>query len=389
MLSRLRRVKQWQTFTRTWWSCDIRWQDPSDSGLLIFRNLSGNNRFIRQPDPDSGDNAVVAKAIHVQLPNNQIRYPLGIPNDGVNKELETLDPLSDASEVDPEFIESMTPGWKQSFNLASYVNKSRTLQTFLSMGVSLFDIESISRKNAIYFLSLDFDRDCAKHVRFLIDNGLKTNRLGWFFSENPVIFKESLEDLQVRINYLKSKKFTRSMIAQMINNSALIWSHNTKTIDHKLGLLQTEFQLPGEYVRRIVTKYPTAILLPHGQMYLIRFIFQQEYGFDKSQLHKLLLAEPSILESERSEMFHRFHLIHSEMEFSLDMFVSFPKLFTCPIMDVRWRYQYLKKLNRAQFNPKLPLYVPPNALYDCEDDVFCRKYAKTNTEDYKLFLKSV
>ena len=69
--------------------------------------------------------------------------------------------------------------------------------------------------------------------------------------------------------------------------------------------------------------------------------------------------------------------------------VEFPKLFTCPIEEVTWRFCYLGKLMRAQLDPTLPLYVPPSALYECDDEKFCLKYAKTSLEDYKFYLRSI
>lgn len=74
MLTRLRRVKQWQTFTRTWWLYDAKWQDPFDSGLLISRYLSGKQKPIWHPDLDCGDHVVVINAAHVALPNQEWKW---------------------------------------------------------------------------------------------------------------------------------------------------------------------------------------------------------------------------------------------------------------------------------------------------------------------------
>jgi len=74
MLTKLRRVKQWQTFARTWWVYDAKWQDPWDSGLLIGRYLTGKHKPIWHPDTECGDHVVVINASQVALPNEEWRW---------------------------------------------------------------------------------------------------------------------------------------------------------------------------------------------------------------------------------------------------------------------------------------------------------------------------
>lgn len=74
MLTKLRRVKQWQTFARTWWLYDAKWQDPWDSGLLIARYLTGKHKPIWYPDADCGDFVVVINGSQVALPNEEWKW---------------------------------------------------------------------------------------------------------------------------------------------------------------------------------------------------------------------------------------------------------------------------------------------------------------------------
>lgn len=73
-LTRLRRVKQWETFARTWWLYDAKWQDPFDSGMLVARYLTGKHKPIWHPDVDCGDHVVVINAAQVALPNEEWKW---------------------------------------------------------------------------------------------------------------------------------------------------------------------------------------------------------------------------------------------------------------------------------------------------------------------------
>lgn len=74
MLTKLRRVQQWQTFARTWWVYDAKWQDPWDSGLLIARYLVGKHKPIWHPETDCGDHVVVINGSQIALPNQEWRW---------------------------------------------------------------------------------------------------------------------------------------------------------------------------------------------------------------------------------------------------------------------------------------------------------------------------
>lgn len=73
-MTRMRRVKHWQVFARTWWLYDAKWQDPWDSGLLIARYLTGKHKPIWYPNEDCGDHVVVINAQQVALPNEEWKW---------------------------------------------------------------------------------------------------------------------------------------------------------------------------------------------------------------------------------------------------------------------------------------------------------------------------
>lgn len=55
--------------------------------------------------------------------------------------------------------------------------------------------------------------------RFLRDQGVKPEDLGRWLTINPLIFREKIEDLDARINYLKAVKFTSDEIARLISRN--------------------------------------------------------------------------------------------------------------------------------------------------------------------------
>lgn len=55
--------------------------------------------------------------------------------------------------------------------------------------------------------------------RFLHDLGVPSEELGAFITRNPWIFKADLDDLQVRVSYLQSKKFSAEMIARVVRRN--------------------------------------------------------------------------------------------------------------------------------------------------------------------------
>lgn len=316
---------------------------------------------------------------NTQTPANQL---------DTTRESLSLNPFSAINEEQKLFLEELRPPIKRSFNLAAYVNQSKTLQELIKLGVSLFDIENTNYSAAKYYVNLDFERDCVDHIKFLRGNGLNDKNIGRFISEFPMIFKEDIDDLQIRINYLTAKGFTRKMISSAINKSAVILSLKTKTLDFKLGQLQIELQLPAPVLRNIVVKHPQTVLLPAGQLKLTNFVLKEEFGFNLKEIHKLLEAQPELLDIVRPVLIERLDIIHNDIGLSHETIVKFAGLITGPKLDIKHRADYLKKLNRNQYDPSKPLYVPPSALYDISDEDFCIKYAKTNLDDYKLFLKS-
>lgn len=114
-------------------------------------------------------------------------------------------------------LSDITPYFPVSFNLAAYVNQSETLQNLINLNVNLSKIEK--KPHLVYkILKLDFERDLKKSILFLKDY-VEVEKLGDFITKNPLILCEPLDDLEVRINYLKSKKFNDIQLREIITRN--------------------------------------------------------------------------------------------------------------------------------------------------------------------------
>lgn len=199
-----------------------------------------------------------------------------------------LAPVEDEASIDVETNIAPT------FNFAAYVSRSQTLQQLLKLGVNLYKIE---RKNGLmeYLLPLDFERDMKPHLLFLTNQvGVSPDCLGNMLTKNPTIFSQNLEDLQTRINYLESKRFTADEIRSIVERNPFWLMFSTKRIDTRLGFFQKEFQLKGNQIRQLAVIAPRLIT---GEMEAIRestFSIREEMCLEKCEVQDLLLKQPRL-----------------------------------------------------------------------------------------------
>lgn len=138
---------------------------------------------------------------------------------------DTIDWMKEVREVDKRSVldapvskdlyTSAIPSLRPTFNLAAYVNHSETLQQLIKLGVDLSKIE-VRRGLPEFVLKLDFEKDMKNHIQFLHQEcGIPMEAFGAVLTKNPLIFKESLIDLETRVNYLKYKLFKPGEIARI------------------------------------------------------------------------------------------------------------------------------------------------------------------------------
>lgn len=86
---------------------------------------------------------------------------------------------------------------------------------------------------------------------------------------------------------------------------------------------------------------------------------------------------------------HSFDYVHNTMKISHEQIIKFPLILKRRVSLIRGRHLYLEFLNRNQYDPTKPLYVPLNAFYGIDDSEFCQNYAKTSVNDFNQFLKTI
>lgn len=147
--------------------------------------------------------------------NYKIIDTRGLPSDDyIDEKFEKRSALDECRED----ISHVAPYLKPTFNFAAYINNSETLQSLLRLGVNLHSLEK-QKGVPEFILKLDFENHIKNYIIFLHDRGLDTEEIAVLLTKNPFILKENLDDLDVRINYLKSKKFDDQMILRILTKN--------------------------------------------------------------------------------------------------------------------------------------------------------------------------
>lgn len=294
-----------------------------------------------------------------------------------------LIPPSDASEM-----EVFAPELRPSFNLAAYVNKSETLQQLLKLGVNLSRWDSQKGVSA-FILPLNFEENMKQYIVFLHDCGVPADDLGRWLTLNPYIFKEKLDDLDARINYLKYMRFSKDQITRLISKNPSWLLLSTEKIDSRLGFFQESFKLTGDEVRYLATKRPLLITCSTHSIKRITFSVVEEMGFEKSEAKSLLLAKPKIWMADGVALLKRFDFAHNHMGLSHAMVVQFPEVLLTRDFKLKQRHCFLKLLSRDQYDSTKPNYVSPKALVSGTDAEFCTNIAKASVQAFNDFLKTL
>ncbi|XP_050535933.1 transcription termination factor 3, mitochondrial [Daktulosphaira vitifoliae] len=283
---------------------------------------------------------------------------------------------------------NIRPALRPTFNLASYVNESSSLQKLVKLGVELYKFDNKPDIMST-ILKLDFERDMKQYIQFVFDCGVPADCLGKFFTKNPMIFTEHIDDLNTRINYLKYKNFTKEMISFILQKHPKWLSHSTIDIDASLGFFQSQFYLSGDDIRNITVKLPKLITWSKSNVHLIIFSLNEEMGFNRSERKRLLLIYPKIYIMSKHHLLQRFIYIHETMGINHDRIVLEPKILSCRLNRIKHRHEYLKYLNKDQYNPTKPQYVSLSNIFEGTDPEFCVNIAKTSVEMFNTYLKTV
>nr|CAG4641991.1 EOG090X0C5Y [Eurycercus lamellatus] len=301
--------------------------------------------------------------------------------DHINKEI--INPLE--SDTGLNSVPTVIP---PSFNVASYVNQSSLLQNMVKLGVAIHQWDNIHDCHS-WILKLNFEKDVQPVIRFLVDTGITPDSLGKFFTHNPHILKTSPQDLEVRRNYLESKKFTPEMIARICSRNPFWLLFSTEKIDNRLGFFQQLFHLTGNELRSVTVKEPRLITGKLDKVKDMNFGFQEEMGFEVDQIKTLLLLKPKLWIMNKSILVERFDYLHNVIKLDHETIIQFPRVLTCRVFRLRQRHEFLQYMNRNQYDPKLPNYVSPLQIISDSDISFAVQVAKSSIQSFNDFCKTL
>ncbi|XP_067835259.1 transcription termination factor 3, mitochondrial [Heptranchias perlo] len=297
-----------------------------------------------------------------------------------------LSPFEEISEEEALQIEASPSLPPTSFTLRDYVDRSETLTKLVLLGVDLSKLER--RPNvANMLLRLDFDRDVKERLLFLKDVGVEDDLLGAFLTRNPFILTENMENLQMRIQYLQSKKFSKGDISRMVSGAPYLLNFSVERLDNRLGFYQKELGLNMQKTRDLVTRLPkllTGSLEPVKENLKVCRI---ELGFRDNEIQHMVAKVPKLLLASKKKVTGLFDYLHNTMGIPHHLITKFPQVFNAKFLRIKDRHLFLEHVGRAQYDPSQPNYISLDKLVATPDDVFCTEIAKATLLDFEEFQK--
>ncbi|KAH0617551.1 hypothetical protein JD844_015927 [Phrynosoma platyrhinos] len=282
--------------------------------------------------------------------------------------------LEEISEDEALQIPAKPPLPFESFTLQDYVDSSETLQKLVLLGVDLSKVEKRPGAGQL-LLKLDFEKDIKKILLFLKDVGVEDERLGAFLTKNPYILKEDVENLETRVAYLISKKFSKEAIARMVSGAPYLLLFSVERLDNRLGFFQKELGLNTQKTRDLVTRLPRLLT---GSLEIIKEnlkVYELELGFTQNEIRHIIHRIPKNLGVNKKKLTETFDYLHN--------------VFNSKLLRIKERHMFLKFLGRAQYDPKEPNYISLEKLVSLPDEVFCAEVAKVEVRDFEIFLKTL
>ncbi|XP_032437086.1 transcription termination factor 3, mitochondrial isoform X2 [Xiphophorus hellerii] len=324
--------------------------------------------------------ALVPTVDALPLPQNQISVDLD-----ADDKPSALEEISDEEAVGISIPSFIPPA---SVSLQDYVDKSETLTKLVQLGVSLWRLEQRPNVGSM-LLRLDFNRDVAPFLLFLKEIGVEDSRLGYIISHNPFILSENLENLQARVNYLKSRKFSSETVASMVSRAPYLLNFSVKRLDNRLGFFQQQLKLGASNTRSVVARLPRLLC---GSLEPVKEnlkVCEIEFGFKQNEIQHIVIAVPKVLTANKRKLTQIFDFVHNTMKVPHHLITKFPQVLNSKFLRLRERHLFLEYLGKAQYDPDLPSYISLDRLASLPDENFCTDLAVATLEDFYLFQKTL
>ncbi|XP_078478525.1 transcription termination factor 3, mitochondrial-like [Lampetra planeri] len=275
-----------------------------------------------------------------------------------------------------------------SISLRDYVDKSETLTKLVQLGVSLWKLEQRPNVGSM-LLRLDFNADVAPRLLFLKAIGVEDSRLGYIITHNPFILTETVENLQARVNYLKSMKFSSETVASMVSRAPYLLNFSVKRLDNRMGFYQQQLSLSASNTRNIVARLPRLLC---GSLEPVKEnlkVCEIELGFKANEIQHIVISVPKVLTSNKRKLTQIFDFLHNTMKVPHHLITKFPQVLNSKYLRIRERHLFLQYLGKAQYDPAQPNYISLDRLVSLPDETFCTELASATVEDFCLFQKTL
>jgi len=289
-------------------------------------------------------------------------------------------------------LQEKTAVLNPTFSLAKVIDECPTLQRLVDLGVDLSKWErgEGGLDNAGMALGLDFAKDVAPRLRFLVDHGVQPSNLGHLLTENPDLFRVDLSDMKVRVEYLSWRKFSANSIAAILNSCPEWLNFSVADVDRRLGYFQRAFDLSGNAVRQLATSHPDLVIWSgvHISIDRVRIVLADDLEFDKAEVKEILMRAPEVYMQWDEDAVRETHAVVKEM-YNKQVVLHFPEILAAPKNELRARHAFLKFLGKNQYDPKKPNYISPKAIWQTSDKEFCSEVVKVPIDMFNKFLLTV
>lgn len=91
----------------------------------------------------------------------------------------------------------------------------------------------------------------------------------------------------------------------------------------------------------------------------------------------------------RFDLMERYDYITNVMKIDNQQLLMTPSILRSRFFIIKERHGFLRKIDRAQYNPKLPLYISLDELCKDSNEEFCLNLAKRPYEEFENYLRTL
>lgn len=91
----------------------------------------------------------------------------------------------------------------------------------------------------------------------------------------------------------------------------------------------------------------------------------------------------------RFDLMERYDYITNVMKIDNQLLLMTPSILRSRFFVIKERHGFLRKIDRAQYDPRFPLYIPLDELCKGTNEEFCLNLAKRPLEEFESYLRTL